>query len=402
MKFLILLILSLTYIKADNWAVLVAGSKDFYNYRHQSDICHAYQILHENEIPDENIIVMMYDDIAFNPDNPFQGIILNKPNGSNVYENVPKDYTGENVTPKNFLAILRGDQLNATGRVLNTGPDDNIFVYFSDHGGTGLIAFPNEYLYAHELINTLEYMYQNNKYKNMVIYVEACESGSMFDGLLDSGMNIYVTTAANPNQSSYACYWDNIVKVYLGDVYSVNFLENSDSFENDWNETLQIQYNIIEQETNTSVVCQYGDLNMSDLPLRDFLIFQNITTKLKNKKIKNNTYNFNVIDSRDVKIDTMMREYIMSPNTKKKELMNLIQNEFLERHFYDSMFKNKYQEIKKNDDDNSCYSSKYIDTKCLKESVELFEFLFGSLSDYGLKYLKVLAEPCMVDKSFKK
>ena len=30
---------------ADHWAVLVAGSKGFYNYRHQSDVCHAYHLM---------------------------------------------------------------------------------------------------------------------------------------------------------------------------------------------------------------------------------------------------------------------------------------------------------------------------------------------------------------------
>ena len=49
-----------------NWAVLVAGSNGWYNYRHQADVCHAYQILHKNGIPDSNIIVMMYDDLAKN------------------------------------------------------------------------------------------------------------------------------------------------------------------------------------------------------------------------------------------------------------------------------------------------------------------------------------------------
>jgi legumain len=51
---------------AANWAVLVAGSSGWYNYRHQADVCHAYQILHKNGIPDSNIIVMMYDDLAHN------------------------------------------------------------------------------------------------------------------------------------------------------------------------------------------------------------------------------------------------------------------------------------------------------------------------------------------------
>ncbi len=53
--------------QAANWALLVAGSNGWYNYRHQADVCHAYQILHDHGIPDSNIVVMMFDDIADNP-----------------------------------------------------------------------------------------------------------------------------------------------------------------------------------------------------------------------------------------------------------------------------------------------------------------------------------------------
>jgi legumain len=52
--------------RAANWALLVAGSNGWYNYRHQADVCHAYQILHANGISDSNIVVMMYDDLAQN------------------------------------------------------------------------------------------------------------------------------------------------------------------------------------------------------------------------------------------------------------------------------------------------------------------------------------------------
>src|SRR3989304_8092681 len=79
---------------ADNWAVLVAGSNGYWNYRHQADVCHAYQVLHQNGYPDDRIIVMMVDDIAYSKDNPFHGNIINQPNGPNVYPGVPKDYTG--------------------------------------------------------------------------------------------------------------------------------------------------------------------------------------------------------------------------------------------------------------------------------------------------------------------
>ena len=37
-----------------------------FTYIFQADVCHAYQILHKHGIPDERIVVMMYDDIADN------------------------------------------------------------------------------------------------------------------------------------------------------------------------------------------------------------------------------------------------------------------------------------------------------------------------------------------------
>ena len=61
-----LVVFGVSLTSAANWAVVVAGSNGYYNYRHQADACHAYQILHKNGIPDTNIVVMMYDDIAQN------------------------------------------------------------------------------------------------------------------------------------------------------------------------------------------------------------------------------------------------------------------------------------------------------------------------------------------------
>lgn len=56
----------------------------------QADVCHAYQILKKGGLKDENIIVFMYDDIAYDPENPRPGVIINKPDGQDVYHGVPK------------------------------------------------------------------------------------------------------------------------------------------------------------------------------------------------------------------------------------------------------------------------------------------------------------------------
>lgn len=54
----------------------------------------------QHGVAEDNIIVFHYDDIANDPENPTPGIVINKPNGKDVYHGVPKDYTKADVTPQ--------------------------------------------------------------------------------------------------------------------------------------------------------------------------------------------------------------------------------------------------------------------------------------------------------------
>ncbi|KAA0704519.1 Legumain [Triplophysa tibetana] len=49
------------------WVLLVAGSKGWKNYKHQANVCCHYQLIKRQGIPDEQIVTMMYDDIASDP-----------------------------------------------------------------------------------------------------------------------------------------------------------------------------------------------------------------------------------------------------------------------------------------------------------------------------------------------
>ncbi|XP_060939343.1 legumain [Limanda limanda] len=254
-----------------HWVVIVAGSNGWYNYRHQADACHAYQIVHGNGIPDEQIVVMMYDDLAKNEENPTPGIVINRPNGTDVYKGVPKDYTGDDVTPENFLAVLKGDSSKAkggSGKVLKSGPNDHVFVYFTDHGGPGILAFPNDELHVEDFQGAIKYMHDNKKYKKMVLYIEACESGSMMKSL-PVDIDVYATTASNSHESSYACYYDEKRETYLGDWYSVNWMEDSD-VEDLTKETLMKQFKIVRSHTNTSHVQQFGNKTLGHMKVDAF------------------------------------------------------------------------------------------------------------------------------------
>lgn len=54
-----------------------------------------------------------------------------------------QDYTGNNVTVHNFFAALLGDReaiTGGSGKVVDSGPNDHIFIYYSDHGGAGVLG----------------------------------------------------------------------------------------------------------------------------------------------------------------------------------------------------------------------------------------------------------------------
>lgn len=90
------------------------------------------------------------------------------------------------------MAVLTGDAstVPAGKPVLKSTGDDNVFINFADHGGVGIIAFPHGTLSANSLNTTLQTMHSKNMYKQLVFYMEACESGSMFDKLLPNNINV--------------------------------------------------------------------------------------------------------------------------------------------------------------------------------------------------------------------
>lgn len=59
----------------------------------------------------DKFVYFRYDDIANDPKNPHPGKLFNRPNGSDVYKGVKIDYSGDDVTSKNFLAVLQGQKV---------------------------------------------------------------------------------------------------------------------------------------------------------------------------------------------------------------------------------------------------------------------------------------------------
>eukprot|EP00727_Mastigamoeba_balamuthi_P008216 m51a1_g4015 putative legumain (374) ;mRNA; r:563940-565679 len=236
--------------RANNfWAVLAAGSNE--NYRHQANVCHMFQILRQKGVPEEHIIVFMYDDIANNKKNPKKGTMINEVGGPDVYHGVPKDYTGEAVNPDNFIKILTGQKPTRGVR---------------DHGGSGMLCFPHSDLEWTVLQNGLQQMYQSKMYDTLVFFVEACNAGSNFFRA-KLPLRVYIATSSPIADSSYADQWSDVYQEYLTDSWSfanMHYMEPADH--ND--KTLQNLYDgsfayMQNKSRDYSEPCQYGQSDIT-------------------------------------------------------------------------------------------------------------------------------------------
>ena len=270
-------------VSAEHWAVIVAGSSGYSNYRHQSDACHAYHVVRRHGIPAENVMLMMYDDMAWHHSNPYPGQLFNRPTSKpvsrvaeesvvDVYRGCHIDFRGEDVAPEMFLRVLMGNSSGALNKkLLASQADGRVFVNFIDHGSRGNVYFPHmKPLSASRLKHAMQTMYDTNMYKELVVYMEACESGSMFSDRFLKSINAFVTTAANGFESSWATYCPPLDEVNgkpigscLGDMYSVNWMEDSENLTDLSRESLTTQFHKVKSETVKSHVKAFGSAKLS-------------------------------------------------------------------------------------------------------------------------------------------
>ncbi|KAH1048214.1 hypothetical protein J1N35_038998 [Gossypium stocksii] len=338
-------------VEGTRWAVLIARSNGYWNYRHQADVCHAYQLLRNGGLKGENIIVFMYDDIAYNEENPRPGIIINNPHGNDVYKGVPKDYTGENVLLTTFLLLSLETDLLLQGVVAKL-----------------LIVAP--VIISSYITLTMEVLVY------LVFYLEACESGSICEGLLPEGLNIYATMVANAVESSWGTYCPGEYpspppeyETCLGDLYSVAWMEDSD-IHNLRKETLHQQY----------------ELELGTNPANDNFKFVNGNSLLPPTEAVNQ-HNADLVHFWD--------KYRKAPDGSVRKVA--AQKQVMEAMFHRMHVDNKNGNILDSQSLFLIFLSLIMQlTKmlCSLTQVRTFETHCGSLAQYGMEHMRSLANTC--------
>lgn len=211
-----------TYPDLDQkWALLVAGSHEWINYRHQADVLQMYQILRHQGYDDDHIVLIMEDDIANNASNPQKGIVQVRPNGDNLYQNVNIDYHTSQLEPSDIKHILCGEQSEKLPEVLHADKDDNVLIFWSGHGSPGQMLWLDrtEGFTTQLARETFEAMHQGEKYRKLLCLTEACYSGSVMSAT-EGIPGILAITAADPNETSKADIYNTDLHVWMSNRYT--------------------------------------------------------------------------------------------------------------------------------------------------------------------------------------
>lgn len=256
--------------RCDTWAVIFTGSNEFYNYRHTADSYYMYHLITEvNNLPKDKVILMCYDDIVNDAENPFKGQIFRSLDHVNIYPGRSNiQYTGTKVNAANFYKVLTGD--NSAGPALQSTKDDYVMVFFDNHGGDGILGVPDgcgDYIYADDLKRTFQTMYDKGLYKECFFPITACFAGSVAK-VVAGVPKLYMMTASNDHESSYAAIWDDSIQQYLTSEFSA---VSQLYWQNHPTCTIGESFQPIKDGVKESHVMEYGDVSLKTRPVSLFL-----------------------------------------------------------------------------------------------------------------------------------
>ena len=186
----------------DRYAVVMATSTGWDNYRHQADALDIYRMLKKAGYPDDHIVLITEDDLAYNPENPHPGVVHVLPDGENLYQGVVNDYKISRITPADLGNILSGTVTERTPEVVHGGKNTNVLFFWSGHGvDNGIMEWGDGYVTSGQIRTMLSDAQEN--FRKLLFVMESCYSGSV--GEFCTGFpGVLFLTACSPNEKSHA------------------------------------------------------------------------------------------------------------------------------------------------------------------------------------------------------
>ena len=209
----------------DKWALLVAGSKGWKNYRHQADVLNVYQALKRCGWDDDHIVLIMQDDIAYNEKNLYPGVISSYPGGPNLYAEVDLDYCADTLEVADIRDIITGQRSAHLPRVLDTDEGSDILVYWTGHGEPGYFCWMDDSVgfSAEHLHLGLSELAQMNSYRKILLCAEPCYSASVVKAT-EGLKGILGIASASDTEYSFADNYSVEQGVWMSDRFTNNLI----------------------------------------------------------------------------------------------------------------------------------------------------------------------------------
>ena len=267
----------------------------------------------------------------------------------------------------------------------------------------------------------LQTMYEKQMYSKLVFYLEACEAGSIFDKQLPNNTEVYAVTASNTDESSWGTYCpgeeddnggamvDGIdIDSCLGDLFSVNWMEDSDRVGID--ESLTTQFITVQNLTSLSHVMQYGQTDFTDLPTGTFIggMYNGLRRLIhRTSEAAALIPQKNSVPSRDVPMHLLYNRYkkTATPATRRAAMRKLAAEIDMRTHV-DDVFERFAQlavetagvSAERADSLFDMPETPIVHNECMNEVEDVWRAECGGWNDYSTQYGAVIINACrMVD-----
>lgn len=205
----------------DRWALLVAGSNGWSNYRFQADVLAMYQLLKSRGYADDHIVLIMEDDIAYSENNPYKGVVQVAIGGENLYTDIQIDYRLSDITADDIKPILLGERSGRLPEVISSTANDNIFVFWSSHGYQNKLCWGEHKrglttTYLGEIFAEMD---ARDNFRKQIWFVESCYSGSVLQ-VCDGIEGVVAFTAADANETSKADIFNCALGVWMSNQFT--------------------------------------------------------------------------------------------------------------------------------------------------------------------------------------
>lgn len=198
------------------WALLVATSSGWKNYRHQADVLYMYQLLKKRGYDDDHIVLIAEDDIAYNTNNKKPGYVAVRIGGENLYTDVHVDYHPSDITPADLEDILCGRSSDKLKAVISADADDNVLFFWSGHGESGQLNWLDEKtgLTRERALYMFNEAHRNQCYRKMLCLVETCHANSVFE-VVNGMPGILALTASKTNETSKPDIYNEDMEMWM-------------------------------------------------------------------------------------------------------------------------------------------------------------------------------------------